>query len=324
MDKLKEFVDDKKAQAEFMEIKYKNKQRLADYILEHNGVKVDPKSIFDVQVKRLHEYKRQLLNILTVMYKYHDIKAHPNEDFYPKTYIFGAKAAAGYLTAKLTIKLINSVAEVINNDPDIKGKLKVVFIEDYRVSNAELIFAAADVSEQISTASKEASGTGNMKMMLNGAVTLGTMDGANVEIVNEVGEENAFIFGLSSQEVMDYEKNGNYNPMDIYNSDPNVKTVLNMLVDGTFSQDRELFRPLYNCLLQSVNNNRADQYFILKDFESYMEAQKRISDAYADKKRWAKMALMNTACCGKFSSDRTIQEYVDEVWHLDKLNIEVK
>jgi starch phosphorylase len=258
------------------------------------------------------------------MYKYHDIKTHPSKDFYPKTYIFGAKAAAGYLTAKLTIKLINAVADVINNDPDIKGKIKVVFIEDYRVSNAELIFAAADVSEQISTASKEASGTGNMKMMLNGAVTIGTMDGANVEIVNEVGEENAFIFGLSSQEVMEYEKNGNYNPMDIYNSDPNVKTVLDMLVDGTFSKDRELFRPLYNCLLNTVNSNKADQYFILKDFESYMEAQKRISDAYTDKKRWARMALMNTACCGKFSSDRTIQEYVDEVWHLDKVNVEVK
>jgi starch phosphorylase len=324
MDKLKDFVNDKKAQAEFMDIKFKNKQRLAEYILEHNGVKVDPKSIFDVQVKRLHEYKRQLLNILTVMYRYHDIKSHPNKDFYPKTYIFGAKAAAGYLTAKLTIKLINSVAEVINNDPDIKGKIKVVFIEDYRVSNAELIFAAADVSEQISTASKEASGTGNMKMMLNGAVTIGTMDGANVEIVNEVGEENAFIFGLSSQEVMDYERNGNYNPMDIYNSDPNVKKALDMLVDGTFSKDKELFRPLYNCLLNKVGGNRADQYFILKDFESYLEAQKKISDAYADKKRWAKMALMNTACCGKFSSDRTIQEYVDEVWHLDKLNVEVK
>ena len=324
MDKLKDFVDDKKAQAEFMDIKYKNKQRLAAYILEHNGVKVDPKSIFDVQVKRLHEYKRQLLNILTVMYKYHDIKTHPSKDFYPKTYIFGAKAAAGYLTAKLTIKLINSVADVINNDPDIKGKIKVVFIEDYKVSNAELIFAAADVSEQISTASKEASGTGNMKMMLNGAVTIGTMDGANVEIVNEVGEENAFIFGLSSQEVMEYEKNGNYNPMDIYNSDPNVKTVLDMLVDGTFSKDRELFRPLYNCLLNTFNSNKADQYFILKDFESYMEAQKKISDAYTDKKRWARMALMNTACCGKFSSDRTIQEYVDEVWHLDKINVEAK
>ena len=246
MDKLKSYVDDKKAQAEFMEIKYKNKERLAKYILEHNNIEVDPNSIFDVQVKRLHEYKRQLLNILQVMYKYHDIKSHPNKDFYPKTYIFGAKAAAGYLTAKLTIKLINSVADVINKDASIGGKIKVVFIEDYRVSNAELIFAAADVSEQISTASKEASGTGNMKMMLNGAVTLGTMDGANVEIVNEVGEDNAFIFGLSSQEVMDYEKNGGYNPMDIYNSNPNVKAVLNMLVDGTFSKNKELFRPLYN------------------------------------------------------------------------------
>jgi starch phosphorylase len=324
MDKLKSLVNDKKALEEFMDIKFKNKKRLAAYIKEHNGVEVDPKSIFDVQVKRLHEYKRQLLNILQVIHKYKEIKAHPGNDFYPKTYIFGAKAAAGYLTAKLTIKLINSVADVVNNDPDVKGRLKVVFIEDYKVSNAELIFAAADISEQISTASKEASGTGNMKMMLNGAVTLGTLDGANVEIVNEVGEENAFIFGLTSQEVMDYEKNGGYNPMDIYNSDPNVKQVLDSLVDGTFSQDRELFRPLYNCLLNTINSNKADQYFILKDFEAYLDAQRRISDAYADKKRWAKMSLLNTASCGKFSSDRTIQEYVDEVWHLDKLQIEVK
>ncbi len=324
MSKLKEYADNKKALEEFMEIKYKNKKRLAEYIKKHNGIDVDPKSIFDVQVKRLHEYKRQLLNILQVIHKYNDIKAHPDKDFYPKTYIFGAKAAAGYLTAKLTIKLINAVAEVVNNDPDIGGKLKVVFIEDYKVSNAELIFAAADISEQISTASKEASGTGNMKMMLNGAVTLGTLDGANVEIVNEVGEENAFIFGLTSQEVMEYERNGGYNPMDIYNSDPNVKSVLDRLVDGTFAQDKELFRPLYNCLLNTYNSNKADQYFILKDFEAYLEAQRRISDAYADKKRWAKMSLLNTACCGKFSSDRTIQEYVDEVWHLDKLQVEVK
>ncbi|MBQ8030909.1 MAG: glycogen/starch/alpha-glucan phosphorylase, partial [Butyrivibrio sp.] len=324
MDKLKAFANDKKALEEFMDIKLQNKKRLAAYIKEHNGVEVDPKSIFDVQVKRLHEYKRQLLNILQVIHKYKDIKAHPSKDFYPKTYIFGAKAAAGYLTAKLTIKLINSVAEVVNNDPDIKGRLKVVFIEDYKVSNAELIFAAADISEQISTASKEASGTGNMKMMLNGAVTLGTLDGANVEIVNEVGEENAFIFGLTSQEVMDFERNGGYNPMDIYNSDPNVKSVLDSLVDGTFSSDKELFRPLYNCLLNTVNSNKADQYFILKDFEAYLEAHRKITDAYADKKRWAKMSLLNTASCGKFSSDRTIQEYVDEVWHLDKLNMDVK
>ena len=321
MDKLKEYVKDKKALDEFMNIKLENKKRLAAYIKEHNGIDVDPKSIFDVQVKRLHEYKRQLLNILQVIHKYKEIKAHPTGDYYPKTYIFGAKAAAGYLTAKLTIKLINSVADVVNNDRDIKGRLKVVFIEDYKVSNAELIFAAADISEQISTASKEASGTGNMKMMLNGAITLGTMDGANVEIVNEVGEENAFIFGLTSEEVMAYEKNGGYNPMDIYNTDPNVKQVLDSLVDGTFSKDKELFRPLYNCLLNTNNSSKADQYFILKDFEAYLEAQKRINDAYTDKKRWAKMSLLNTASCGKFSSDRTIQEYVDEVWHLDKLQL---
>ncbi|MBQ7678570.1 MAG: glycogen/starch/alpha-glucan phosphorylase [Butyrivibrio sp.] len=310
---LKALADDKKAQKEFMEIKRKNKERLAAYIKEHNGIEVDPDSIFDVQVKRLHEYKRQLMNILHVIYLYDLLKANPTMEFYPKTYVFGAKAAAGYLSAKLTIKLINSVADVINNDPAVNKKLKVVFIEDYRVSNAELIFAAADISEQISTASKEASGTGNMKMMLNGAVTVGTMDGANVEIVQEVGEENAFIFGLSSEEVMAYEKNGGYNPMDVYNSNPNVKKTLERLVDGTFSKDRELFRPLYDSLLQR------DQYFILKDFDSYCEAQRRISEAYRDQKKWAKMAILNTACCGKFTSDRTIQEYVDEIWHLDKV-----
>ncbi len=316
---LKELAGDKKAQKEFMDIKHQNKVRLAQYILEHNGVVVDPNSIFDVQVKRLHEYKRQLLNILHVMHLYNELKANPSMDFYPRTFIFGAKAAAGYRNAKLTIKLINSVAEVINNDASIGGRIKVVFIENYNVSNAEIIFAAADVSEQISTASKEASGTGNMKFMLNGALTLGTMDGANVEIVEEVGAENAFIFGLSSDEVIAFENHGGYNPMDIYNSDPDIKRVLDQLVDGTYSADRELFRPLYNSLLNTLSTSKADTYFILKDFKSYAEAQKRVEKAYRDAEGWAKSAILNVACCGKFTSDRTIQQYVDEIWHLDKV-----
>jgi len=320
MSGLKKYADDEEALKEFMEIKYKNKERLAKYILEHNGVEVDPRSIFDVQVKRLHEYKRQLLNILHVMYIYNKIKEHPEMSFYPRTYIFGAKASAGYIRAKEIIKLINSVAEVVNNDRSINGKLKVVFIEDYRVSNAEWIFAAADVSEQISTASKEASGTGNMKFMLNVAPTLGTMDGANVEIVEEVGKENAFIFGLSSDEVMNYEKNGGYDPYEIYNNDPDVRRVVDQLVDGTYADgDRERYRDLYNSLLKSNGFDKADMYFILKDFRSYANAQEEVEKAYRDKDRWAKMALLNTASCGKFSSDRTIQEYVDDIWKLDKL-----
>ena len=324
MAKLKPLAEDAKAREEFMTIKYKNKERLAKYILEHNHVEVDPRSIFDVQVKRLHEYKRQLLNILHVMYLYNKIKEHPEMSFYPRTFIFGAKAAAGYKRAKQTIKLINSVADVINNDRSINGKLKVVFIEDYRVSNAELIFAGADVSEQISTASKEASGTGNMKFMLNGAPTLGTMDGANVEIVEEVGIENAFIFGLSSDEVINYENHGGYNPVDIYNSDWEIRRVVDQLVDGTYSHgDREMYRDLYNSLLNTKSSDRADTYFILKDFRSYAEAQCRVEEAYRDKDRWAKMALLNTASCGKFTSDRTIQEYVDDIWKLDKVTVEV-
>ena len=322
--KLKLYVDDEKAQQEFMNIKYQNKVRLAKYILEHNGVEVDPRSIFDVQVKRLHEYKRQLLNILHVIYLYDQIKLHPEMDFYPRTCIFGAKASAGYHTAKKIIKLINSVADVVNNDKSINNKLKVVFIENYRVSNAEMIFAAADVSEQISTASKEASGTGNMKFMLNGAPTLGTMDGANVEIVEEVGEENAFIFGLSSDEVINYENNGGYDPNVIYNTDGEIRQVLMELINGTFSKDTELFRDLYDSLLTTKNTDRADRYFILADFRSYAAAQKRVEEAYRDEKRWARMAMMNTACSGKFTSDRTIQEYVDDIWHLDKVMIETK
>ena len=324
MSGLKKWVDDEEALKEFMSIKYENKVRLAKYIKEHNGIEVDPRSIFDVQVKRLHEYKRQLLNILHVMYLYNEIKEHPEISFYPRTFIFGAKASAGYIRAKQIIKLINSVADVVNNDRSINGKLKVVFIEDYRVSNAEIIFAAADVSEQISTASKEASGTGNMKFMLNGAPTLGTMDGANVEIVEEVGAENAFIFGLSSDEVINYENNGGYNPMDIYNSDANIRRVVNQLVDGTYSQgDKEMYRDLYNSLLTVQGGSKADTYFILKDFRSYADTQKKVEEAYRDKDRWAKMALLNTASCGKFSSDRTIQEYVDDIWHLDKVTVEV-
>ena len=324
MAKLKPLADDEKARKEFMEIKYQNKVRLAEYILKHNGVEVDPNSIFDVQVKRLHEYKRQFLNILHVMYLYNQIKDHPEMSFYPRTFIFGAKAAAGYRRAKQTIKLINSVADVINNDASINGKLKVVFIEDYRVSNAELIFAAADVSEQISTASKEASGTGNMKFMLNGAPTLGTMDGANVEIVKEVGAENAFIFGLSSDEVINYENNGGYNPIDIYFNDWDLKRVVDQLVDGTYANgDRELYRDLYNSLLNTYSSSKADAYFILKDFRSYAEAQKRVEEAYRDQDKWSRMALMQTASCGLFTSDRTIQQYVDEIWKLDKVTVEM-
>ena len=322
MSGLKEWLDDEEALKEFMTIKFKNKERLAAYIKEHNGVEVDPRSIFDVQVKRLHEYKRQLLNILHVMYLYNQIKEHPEMSFYPKTYIFGAKASAGYIRAKEIIKLINSVADVINNDRSINGKLKVVFIEDYCVSNAELIFAAADISEQISTASKEASGTGNMKFMMNGAPTLGTMDGANVEIVDEVGIDNAFIFGLSADEVINYEQNGGYNPYDIYNNDPDIRRVVDQLVDGTYANgDKEMYRDLYNSLLNNQGGARADMYFILKDFCSYADAQARAMEAYKDTDKWAKMALKNTACCGKFSADRTIQEYVDDIWHLDHVVI---
>ncbi len=325
MKKLKIYADDEKAQQEFMNIKYQNKVRLAKYIKEHNDIDVDPRSIFDVQVKRLHEYKRQLLNILHVMYLYNEIKEHPEMEFYPRTFIFGAKAAAGYRRAKLTIKLINSVAAIINNDRSINGKIKIVFIEDYRVSNAEIIFAAADVSEQISTASKEASGTGNMKFMLNGALTLGTLDGANVEIVEEVGEENAFIFGLTSDEVINYEQNGGYNPMEIFNNDQDIRKVLMQLINGFYApNDPDMFREIYDSLLNTNNSDRADTYFILKDFRAYMEAQKKVEEAYRDERRWAKSAILNTACSGKFTSDRTIQQYVDEIWHLDKVTVEIE
>ena len=322
--KLSVYVDDEKCQQEFMNIKYQNKIRLAKYIKEHNGIDVDPRSIFDVQVKRLHEYKRQLMNILHVMYLYNQLKDNPNMDIVPRTFIFGAKAAAGYKRAKLTIKLINNVANVINNDKSIGGKLKVVFIEDYRVSNAELIFSAADVSEQISTASKEASGTGNMKFMLNGALTIGTMDGANVEMAEEVGKENMFIFGASADEIINLENNGGYNPMDIFNNDQDIRRVLMQLINGYYSpQDPELFRDIYNSLLNTQSSDRADTYFILKDFRSYAEAHKKIDQAYRDEKWWARTAMLNTASSGKFSSDRTIEEYVRDIWHLEKIKVEL-
>ena len=322
--KLAIYAEDEKCRQEFMNIKYQNKLRLAKYIKEHNGIDVDPRSIFDVQVKRLHEYKRQLLNILHVMYLYNQLKDNPGIDMVPRTFIFGAKAAAGYQIAKKTIKLINSVADVINNDKSINGKIKVVFIEDYKVSNAEIIFAAADVSEQISTASKEASGTGNMKFMLNGALALGTMDGANVEIVEEVGEDNAFIFGLTSDEVINFENNGGYNPVEIFNTDQEIRRVLMQLINGYYApQDPELFRDIYNSLLNTKNSAKADTYFILKDFHSYADAQQRVEAAYRDETKWAKAAMMNVACSGKFSSDRTIEEYVRDIWHLKKVKVEL-
>ena len=325
LERLAVYADDEKAQAEFMNIKYQNKLRLAKYIKEHNGIEVNPRSIFDCQTKRLHEYKRQLMNILHVMYLYNQLKAHPDMDFYPRTFIFGAKAAAGYKNAKLTIKLINNVADVINNDASINGKIKVVFIEDYCVSNAEIITAGADVSEQISTASKEASGTGNMKYMLNGAITIGTMDGANVEMVEEVGEENIVIFGMSADEVIAHEKARDYDPMQIFNNDPEIRQVLMQLINGFYSKnDTELFRDLYNSLLNTQSTQYADTYFTLADFRSYAEAQKKISEMYKDEKGWAKKAILNTAHAGKFSSDRTIQQYVDEIWHLDKMTVKVE
>ena len=323
--RLAVYADDPKCQQEFMDIKYQNKVRLAKYIKEHNGIDVDPRSIFDVQVKRLHEYKRQLMNILHVIYLYNQLKDNPNLDMVPRTFIFGAKAAAGYKRAKLTIKLINSVADVINNDKSIDGKIKVVFIEDYKVSNAEIIFAAADVSEQISTASKEASGTGNMKFMLNGALTLGTMDGANVEIVEEVGAENAIIFGMTSDEVIGYENKGGYNPMEIFNNNYQIRRVLMQLINGYFApQDSELFRDIYNSLLNTQSSDRADTYFILKDFPSYAEAQKKVDQAYRNESWWAKAAILNVACSGKFTSDRTIEEYVNDIWHLEKVKVEIE
>lgn len=320
IERLMPFADNEKVQREFLNIKYLNKARLAKYIKEHNHIDVDPHSIFDVQVKRLHEYKRQFMNILRVMYLYNLLKENPDMEFYPRTFIFGGKASAGYERAKEVINLINNVGEVINNDPDIKGRIKVVFIEDYRVSNAELIFAAADISEQISTASKEASGTGNMKFMINGAVTLGTMDGANVEIVEEAGRENVEIFGFLAQEIIDYEKNGGYNPLDYYNRDPELKKVLDQLINGEYScGDKDRFRDIHDSLLVQRGQEPADMYFILGDFKSYITASQKMESRYRDRRKWAKTAIINIAKSGKFSSDRTICQYVEEIWHLDKI-----
>ena len=311
---MKRFADDPAARQEFMDIRYHNKLRLARYIKENNGLDIDPMSIFDIQVKRAHEYKRQLMNILHIMYLYNQLRDHPETDFYPRTFIFGGKAAAGYRRAKLTIKLINSVADAVNNDASIGGRLKVVYIEDYRVSNAELLFSAADVSEHISTASKEASGTGNMKFMLNGAPVLGTMDGANVEIVEAVGEDNAFIFGLSSDQVIHYERFGGYDPRYYHDHDPDLRRVLTQLIDGTYSGgNTDLFREIYDSLLNQ------DPFFVLADFRSYAEAQRRVEAAYRDRTRWAGMSIMNMACSGGFSSDRTVREYAEELWHLEQV-----
>ncbi|MDD2957660.1 MAG: glycogen/starch/alpha-glucan phosphorylase [Lachnospiraceae bacterium] len=321
--KLEALAEDRRIIKEFGLIKRANKMRLAEYVLEHNGIKLDTNSLFDCQVKRLHEYKRQLLNILHVISLYLDWKENPKHTHCARTVLFGAKSAPGYERAKLIIKLIGNVADVINQDPDIKDQLKVVFIEDYRVSNAELIFAAADLSEQISTASKEASGTGNMKFMLNGALTIGTMDGANVEIVEEVGAENAFVFGLSSDEVIAHEKNRDYDAAGIYAHNPKLKRVMDCLIDGTFTkegEDKNLFRSLYDSLLNGQNGDMADRYFVLADFDDYIRAQQEAEKLFAKPEEWNRKAFLNVCHAGKFSSDRTIEEYVRDIWHLQSFN----
>lgn len=321
LNKLLPMADNREFREKFMDIKIANKRALAEYIKMTNGVDIDPESIYDIQVKRLHEYKRQLLNVLHIIHLYFRLKAEPEMDITPRTFIFGAKAAAGYRMAKDIIKLINSVAEVVNNDPDVNGKIKVVFMANYCVSLAERLIPAADVSEQISTAGKEASGTGNMKFMLNGAVTIGTMDGANVEIHDEVGEENIIIFGLSSEETARMSREHSYNPWDMYHSDERIRRVMDSLVDGTFAPDNpELFRGVFNSLLGS---DRSDEYFVLKDFASYAEAQERLERIYKNKDEWARMAVINTAKSGKFSSDRTIREYAKEIWNLKPMRIEL-
>jgi len=319
--KLEKYADNKNFQNKFMEIKHQKKVELANYFKATMGIEVNPDSIFDIQVKRLHEYKRQLLNILHVLSLYNQLKNNPGLDIVPRTFIFGAKAAASYKRAKLIIKLINSVADIVNNDKSIEGKIKVIFAENYRVSLAEKLIPAADISEQISTAGKEASGTGNMKFMLNGALTVGTLDGANVEIKEEVGDDNIFIFGMKSDEVIKTYSQNDYNPWDIYNINQDVRTVLNQLINGTLDQNTELFRELYDSLLNGFNGSRADEYFVLKDFEDYARVQKDIDKAYRNKKKWAKMAILNTANSGKFSSDRTIKEYANEIWKLKPIKI---
>ncbi len=318
LNKLIPLADNKEFRDKFIEIKKHNKKELADYILKTNGIEINPDSIYDIQVKRLHEYKRQLLNVFHIINLYFMLKDNPDMDIVPRTFIFGAKAAAGYKIAKDIIKLINSVADVVNNDPDIKGKIKVVFMANYCVTLAEKLIPAADISEQISTAGKEASGTGNMKFMLNGALTVGTMDGANVEIYEEVGKDNIFIFGLSAQETARMYADHSYNPWTVYEYDNRIKRIMNSLVDGTFAPEYpDIFRDIYNSIIGR------DEYFVLEDFASYVDIQEKVSQAYKDKDNWAKMAVINTAKSGKFSSDRTIREYASEIWNIKPLHIEI-
>ena len=319
---LEKLAKDEKALKRFMDIKRENKVAFASYLKENLGVEVNPDSIFDVQIKRLHEYKRQFLNILNIMYMYNRLLEDPTYDPYPRTFIFGAKAASGYRRAKSIIKLINTVAERINNDHRINGKIKVVFVPDYKVSIAEKIFPAADVSEQISTAGLEASGTGNMKFMLNGALTLGTLDGANVEIAEEAGSENVFIFGHKTEEILAMDAAHQYNPHSYLDNCPGLAKVVNQLIDGTYSaSNTQLFRELHDSLVYGVDGQRADTYYVLADFESYVKAQQKVEDTYRDSKTWAKMALLNVARSGKFSSDRTIMDYATEMWKIKPVEV---
>jgi starch phosphorylase len=321
--KLVPYADDKKFVKKYMDIKRANKKELAEYFKVNMDIDINPDSIYDIQVKRLHEYKRQLLNVLHILSLYNKLKLNPELDIVPRTFIFGAKSAAGYHRAKLIIRLINAVADLVNNDESIEGKIKVIFAENYRVTLAEKLIPAADISEQISTASKEASGTGNMKFMLNGAVTMGTLDGANVEINEEVGSENTFIFGMTADEVINEYAKNTYNPWDIYNMNSDVRAVMNMLINGTLDENTEQFREIYDSLLNGWNGARADEYFVLKDFEAYAKAQEAVDEAYRNKEKWAKMAILNTACSGKFSSDRTIKEYAEDIWNLKPVHIEL-
>ncbi len=322
LEKLTPYAKDNSFVEEFSKIKYNNKLKLASYIKEHNGIIVNPDSIFDVQVKRLHEYKRQLMNVLNILLLYNEIKANPNGSYVPRTFIFGAKSAPGYTRAKLIIKLINSVADLVNNDPITKQYLTVIFIENYNVSSAEIIIPAANVSEQISTASKEASGTSNMKFMLNGALTIGTLDGANIEIYEEVGKDNIFIFGLTCEEVLSLSASHSYNPWDIYHHDNEIRSMLHMLINGSLSSNNHnLFSELYESLLNRAGDNLCDPYFILKDLRSYYLAQKEVEKAYLDSFSWNQKAVINTSCSGKFSSDRTIKQYAEEIWGINPLKI---
>ncbi len=319
---LNKYATDSIFQEKFMNVKKENKIYLSNYILKNTGLKVDPNSIFDIQVKRLHEYKRQLMNILHVMHLYNKIKQNPNIDIHPQTFIFGAKSAAGYSRAKLIIKLINTVADLVNNDPIVGDRIKVLFMENYCVSLAEKLIPACDISEQISTASKEASGTGNMKFMLNGALTVGTLDGANVEILEEVGKDNIFIFGMESDEVIELYNNKSYDPWDEFNINTDIRLVLTQLINGTLvHQDEDIFREIYEALLNGYNGSIPDEYFVLKDFESYAKIQEKANKYYTNKSEWAKSAIINVANSGKFSSDRTIKQYADEIWNLKPVSI---